>query len=186
MIDISIISPTNSPKKLAQLLNQIQSQSHNGLAIELIIIQESYNQVPFRMVQSPILANATIIRSKPHYDYGCVARNLGLKSATGQYVVFWDDDNIYYNHAIAALYTTALDNDIGICRTYHLDMVIPIYDEPTMGDIDTMCICVKRDLALKEAWPTNKTKYSDFIYINNLMKHRPTIRHNKMIIGQHL
>ena len=185
MTDISIISPCCKPDNLARLLEQISNQSCDGIEYELVIILES-NGLEFSHIHNPLLQRAKILRSKINYDYGASSKDLGLLHATGEYVVFWDDDNIYYRHAIASQYANAKGFDIGICRAYHLNYTIPQSNNVQAGDIDTMNFCIKKDLAKKCSWQAMGTKYSDYIYITKLLEFEPTIRYSSIIIGHHL
>ena len=186
MIDISVITPTTNPANLARFLQQLHEQSHEGISYEIILIYESDDFSKFRNINNPLLQKAKIFNSKRHYDGGAIARDLGLLNAIGEYVLFWDDDNIYFKHALISQYINANGYDIGISRAYHLNYTIPCSNAVTAGDIDTINICVKKELAKKERWSNQGTKYSDFIYITKLLSHEPTVRYSSAIIGHHL
>lgn len=185
MTDISIISPCCKPANLARLLDSISNQSCDGINFELILIIES-NGLDFSHIHDPLLNRAKIFRTKINYDYGASSKDLGLLHATGEYILFWDDDNIYYKHAIVSQYVNASGFDIGISRAYHLHYTIPQADDIRAGDIDTMNVCIRKDLAKKCSWQSMGTKYSDYIYISKLLEHKPTIRYSNAIIGHHL
>lgn len=185
MTDISIISPSCRPANLARLLDQISCQSHEGINFELILILES-NGLDFSQIHNPLLNRAKILKSKINHDYGASSKDLGLLHASGEYVLFWDDDNIYYKHALISQYANASGYDLGISRAYHLHYTIPQANNIQAGDIDTMNICIRKELARKCSWQSMGTKYSDYIYISKLLEHNPTIRYGRAIIGHHL
>jgi hypothetical protein len=186
MIDISIITPCMSHLNLAKFLQQLSEQSNDGITYELILILEAQDHSKFTNIHNPLLNQAKIFKTKPHYDYGATARDLGLLHALGEYVLFWDDDNIYYKHALAAQYANIVGYDLGISKAYHLNYIIPNSKDISPGDIDTINICVSKQLAKKCKWSHNGTKYSDYIYIIKLLEHNPVIRYSDIIIGHHL
>lgn len=185
-IDLSIITPTSNPANLARYLQQLSDQSCEGINYELILIYESEDHRLFDNVSSPLLHRAKIFKTKRNYDYGASAKDLGLLHALGNYVVFWDDDNIYFKHALASQYANAHGYDIGVSSAYHLNYIIPHTNNIQAGDIDTINICVKKDLAKKALWSNNGTKYSDYIYISRLLENKPSIRYSPIIVGHHL
>ncbi len=94
---------------------------------------------------------------------GSLARDLGIREARGQYLVFWDDDNLYEPHALATLFAAACEADIGVvqtryrCRTRAGEITIPRQwsGQFVAGDVDTMCVCVRRN------WPFRNRGSSD-------------------------
>lgn len=185
-IDISIITPTTNPASLARYLQQLSAQSMAGIEYELILIYESSDHKIFDNICSPLLQRAKIFKTKRNYDYGAAAKDLGLLHANGDYILFWDDDNIYFEHALSSQYSNAHGYDIGISKVKHLNYTIPYANHILAGDIDTMNVCIRKDLAKKAQWSNNGTKYSDYIYLSKLLEFNPTIRYNNIIIGNHL
>lgn len=186
MLDLSIICPSNNPKNFYRLTEYIGSQRYSGINVEYIFIQESDDHSRFNISANMPLTNIKIIRSNLHYDYGAHARDLGILESRGEYLAFWDDDNIYYEYAIASIFCTVYNFDIGLTRTHHQNIIIPIDGEIKPGFIDTMCIGVKRDLAIKEKWDNNGGKYCDYRWLIKLLSYNPTINKSKIIIGAHL
>lgn len=185
MIDISVVIPSSRPKSLAHVITYINEQETTGLNYELIIIQESNtNFDKFNCISYPI--QTKIIRKKLGYDCGANARDIGAEATCGDYVLFWDDDNIYYRHAIVSSYLTALNNDIGITRVKHNDIIIPIEDNIIAGEIDSMCICTKSIFAKTTKWADGGGRYNDYRWISSLIKKTKSINYSKVIIGEHL
>lgn len=182
MIDLSVITSTCRPKDFRRFIAQMKSQSYKGINVEHIIIQESDNHTEF---YSPDLINCIIRRQPISHDYGAAAKDLGLSIARGQYCCFFDDDNIYYSHAIATLFTTVAGHDVGICRTHYKEQVIPIDDAIVANYIDTMCFAVRTDLGRNVAW-AGGGRFSDFRYIDTIKKLTCDVNYNKLIIGEHL
>ncbi len=180
--DLSIIISTMRPTNLAQVLNHIENQSHAGIAIETIIVQES-NTGFDNFYNIKIQPHTTVLRQALHNDYGAAAKDAGINTASGEYLAFWDDDNIYYGHALASLYSTAYGHDVGIVRTRFRGYVIPPTDDILPGQIDTMCLCVAKRCAVGVNWG-GSGRYSDYRWINKLPK--ASINYSKIIIGEHL
>ncbi len=131
----------------------------------------------------------------PQGAAGAYAKDLGIRAANGDYVCFWDDDNLYEPHALATLYTVAHEADIGIVRVQHRLRTRPdLVTVPRRwgghflaGDVDTMCVCVKKTLAIQESWGDGQPPPgTDYRWLQKLEASRPTIRYVPTIIGYHL
>lgn len=185
--DVSIIVATAHPKNLIRIIDYIERQSVSGISFEVVIIEESSGDHRDFNFTTKLQINDVIIEQQNlNGDYGAAAHDLGILRSRGDYVVFWDDDNVYYQHALIAQYSTANGFDIGIVRTEHENLVIPSSNKIVAGDIDTMCLCVKRELAIKESWATGGGRYSDYRWISKLLKYDPAINYSKVVIGHHL
>lgn len=184
--DISIIIATARPTGMTRVLQYIEQQSIDGLNFEVIIVQESDNHNKFNLNTKLPINNIVIHKQKIHNDYGASARDLGILEANGEYLVFWDDDNIYYPHALVSQYITANGFDIGIVRTNHQNIIIPTKNHIKAGDIDTMCLCVKKELSVREKWSNSGGRYSDYRWLSKLLKYDPKVNYSKIIIGHHL
>ncbi len=183
-MDLSIIIPSSRPQTLAHVLTHIHNQRTDGINFEVIVIQEADDFTPFTNFRYGI--NFEILRQGFHHDNGAAARDRGSIAARGQYLAFWDDDNIYYPHAIASLFCTATGNDIGIVRTRHQGLVIPSGPHLKPGDIDSMCFCVKKDLATRFKWADGGGRYNDYRWINKVAGIAERVNRSPAIIGEHL
>lgn len=184
--DISIIIATCRPKSLYQVLSQVRRQSINGVNYQLVIVQESDTGFAEFDIGFDILARDTVVlRSSRSNDFGATAKDLGLRAATGEYCVFWDDDNIYFDHALSSQFSLTSGVDLGISRVLHGSNIIPVNSDITPGDIDTMCICLRTDLAKLESWKCGG-RLSDYRYIKKILKHDPVTRRSSIIIGRHI
>lgn len=182
-MDLSVIIPSVRPTTLAHVVQYLHNQSYSGLQVEFIIIQES-DPILYNTIRYPI--NSTIIRQPPHHDCGANARDLGITQSTGKYLIFWDDDNIYYPHALATVFSVANGFDIGVVKIRHRGIVIPINKSFKAGDIDSMCFCVARHIATKVKWTDEGGRFNDFRYITKTAGLATTINHSPIIIGEHL
>ena len=73
---------------------------------------------------------------------------------------------------------------MGVARCRHTEYVIG--DTLDLGNIDTMCICVRRDLAIKTRWYDGQGGNNDARYIKRLNELTDDFNFNRMIIGVHL
>ena len=194
--DMTVITATHQrPAQLVNCLSQFQGQSVGSLRCEHLVVSDGIDrQARFLCGQ---FGARFIERPEPGGQWGSLARDVGIREAQGRYVCFWDDDNLYEPHALATLFAAGDDTDIGVvqtryrCRTRPGQFAIPRQWTGLFvkGDVDTMCVCVRRELALKELWerqppPTQPT--TDWHWLNRLEQYQPRIRFVPIVIGWHL
>lgn len=133
----------------------------------------------------------------PHHDYGASAHQRGIEHAIGEWVCFWDDDNVYFSHALeAVLDAIRFPGDIHVLQTRHYGdgqrcRVIPPASwrppEFMHAGIDTMCLVVKREFALRESWIDSHLgeRGSDFRWLQRLSRHNPQVQFWPIEIGAH-
>ena len=138
MIDISIIVASSRAKHLPHVLNAIKRQSVNGIEFETIIVQESNNFAEFNDIT--YLQYCKILRQELHFDYGASAKDSGILESSGAYLVFWDDDNLYFDHALISSYLTACNHDIGIVRVKHKNTINRLYIDGFFNE-KIYCLC---------------------------------------------
>jgi glycosyltransferase involved in cell wall biosynthesis len=102
---VTVIVPTyNRFRYLMNTINSIKGQTHKNM--EIIVINDGSTQPEY---YSYDFANAGVIvlhledSSRKQLGSGCAAyaRNKGLAIATGQYIAFCDDDDIWFPDKIA-------------------------------------------------------------------------------------
>lgn len=188
-----VIATCNRPGNLAQCLHQLQNQITDGLDIETIVIDESDDHKSETVVQR-YASVISIYKRKPKEGLcGAYAKDFGISIASGEYVCFWDDDNIYYPNALSTLYASAYHHDIGVVQTHHYRrtgecVTIP---KPWRGNfefkqIDTMCVCVRTELAEKQKWSDHKDRGTDYHWLHKLESYKPKINFVPLVIGSHL
>jgi glycosyltransferase involved in cell wall biosynthesis len=183
-VDLSIVVASNRPASLTHAMRYIHAQSLDGLDYETVVVQESDNFDEFTTVNYGL--RTRIFRQAPHHDCGAAAKDRGLAEARGRYVVFWDDDNIYYPHAAVALFSAAQGSDLAIARIINKGTTIPTGRMIRAGDIDTMCLCARRELALKVKWADGGGRYSDFRWVSRLAGLCEKVNYSPVIVGEHL
>lgn len=181
-IDITAIIATARARDYKRLIHQLKAQSISGLNVEYLIFQESDEHDKF-ILSEPF--NAKIYRREVSFDYGASSKDIGIEQAKGDYIIFMDDDNIYYPNAISSLYLTAQNHHIGIVRVLYQGMIIPHSNCIKPCEIDTMCFAVKKEIAGDSKW-AGSGRYSDYNYISGLSKIYSDINYSKVIIGEHL
>ncbi len=133
----------------------------------------------------------------PHHDYGATAHQLGSEHAIGEWLCFWDDDNVYYPHALeTVLDAIGCDSDIHVLQTRHYGdgqrcrVIPPNHWQPPEfmhAEVDTMCLVARREFALQESWIDNHLgqRGSDFRWLQRLSQHNPKIAFWPTEIGAH-
>lgn len=193
-MDLSVITATSQRSRfLPHCFRQFELQSFGGLNCEHIVVSDGQD------MRAKYLAERSGSRHfalpAPIGQWGAGAKDLGIQHAKGKYVCFWDDDNLYECHALTSLFTAAQGADIGVVKTrHHLRKNIGIVTIPRswngrfrIGDIDTMCICVRTDLAKREKWQSQKAEISnDHAWLMKLQRHHPKINSLPIIIGDHV
>ena len=193
--DLSVITATcRRPALLANCLSQFQQQSVGILRCQHLVVSDGIDPQARALCRQ---FGATYFeRPVPGGQWGALARDVGIREATGRFVCFWDDDNLYELHALATLYSVAVDADIGVvqtryrCRTRPGQVTIPRRWNGSFqrGDVDTMCVCVRRELALQESWeqPPPTRPCTDWRWLQRLEQHQPQVRFVPIVIGWHL
>ena len=111
MVELSIIIPTYRRKdSLIRLLGSLKNQLTNKM--EIIIVEQGENHS---------ILYQKFMKGSPaalHYRYSDVvstskAKNIGAKLAKGNYLIFYDDDVVVQNHAVANIIKNFSDLTIG-------------------------------------------------------------------------
>lgn len=194
MIDLSIIIATcNRPAALATCLQQVRQQAYAGFTVEVIVVDESVGDD--NRVTTQQFGVSKYYQKKTEGLCGAYAKDFGLQWAAGTYVCFWDDDNVYYQHAMTTLFGAAYDYDIGVVQTWHRQRQPPFAYRPIpvkwqgafeFRQIDTMCVCVRTELAQRELWSAHQQRGTDYAWLTKLAAYNPRIRYLPIIIGVHL
>lgn len=193
-MQLSVITATHQrPALLAHVLQQFHSQSLAGIRCEHLVVSDGPDPVAKFLAKR---WGARYFETPARNGHaGAFAKDAGIAEAKGDYVCFWDDDNLYAPHAAATLFTAARGFEIGVVRVGHRlrkkPMIVTIprrwNGQFTAGDIDTMCVCVQRELASKERWGDECYRPgTDFRWLEKLVRHQPKIHYVPIVIGIHL
>lgn len=124
MLKISVIIPVyNVEKYLRECLDSVINQTLKD--IEIICINDGSTDRSLDILKEYALKDNRIKIIDKKNEGAAAARNLGLKSATGDYVIFFDSDDYMDITALEKLYQNITDKnaDISICKSYEF------YDE---------------------------------------------------------
>ncbi len=192
--DLSVITATWRRANLLGLcLEQFAQQSLGSLRVEHIVVSDG----PDRKARALAAQHGAryLERAAPGGQWGAFAKDTGIAAARGEYVCFWDDDNCYHPHALATLFSAAYGYDVGVARTVHWDDTEPVKKliprrwtgTFELGNVDTMCVCVRTDLARTEAWgqPAGR-KGTDYHWLKRLEQRGARVRFVPVVIGVHL
>ena len=123
---VSVIIPTynSGGGELKNAINSIINQTIGFENIELIIVDDASTDNTTKEIlsnyQSQYPDNIKLIFSDKNSGFAGRPRNIGLKNATSEYILFSDDDDIYLKDAFKTLYNTIVkyNSDIVIANHY--------------------------------------------------------------------
>lgn len=136
---VSVIIPIyNASKYLERCLSSLCKQSLNN--IEIICIDDGSTDNSAQIIKKFENKYKNVKAYYIENNGAAYARNLGLSSAIGDYVIFLDADDYFYKSFLERMYTTAVkeDVDIVLCRCEGYDV--------SSESIINMDWTVKRDL----------------------------------------
>jgi len=189
---ISVITPTfRRPKYLLALAQHMLNQ--HGVRFEHVIVSDGPDRQNYAVVKSyrERASFPVVYHEQEHKGgYGTFARTTGQKLAKGDYFVYFDDDNVFYPHALATLYAAAYGHVAGTALLEHWDYGVPtgryVGDRVECGHIDAGCFCVRRDAALRVVWEntTDDLYTGDYYFIAAVT--RGIVNHVPVVIGSHM
>lgn len=154
--DLSIVTATRlRHDQIAAQILSVKRQVVGSLIIEhVVVVDGEDDQTSLRVAEQ--LGLQPMLSPYPAGNYGAGAKAAGITAARGDYVVCWDDDDIYEPHAALSLWSAAKDYDIGLCQVQHLRPVESFQqilhtspDSLSFGYFSGMGMCVRRELAVK-------------------------------------
>lgn len=122
--DISVIIPVyNVEEYLAECINSISNQTF--LNIEIIAVDDGSTDGSYELLEKLAEHDDRIIIKRQENLYAGIARNNGMRSARGDYLMFLDADDFFGRSMLETLYKTITETDSDICicdgRHYHTD-----------------------------------------------------------------
>lgn len=120
---ISVIIPTYNAKDcLMTAVNSVINQTFGFENIELILVDDSSNDGTQELIQklSNKYSNILPIFNKENSGSPSKPRNIGIKNASADYIMFMDNDDYYSLDFCEVIYSNAIKYDVDIvsCRNY--------------------------------------------------------------------
>ena len=110
---VSIIIPVyNLENRIEKTLNSILSQSFHDY--EIIVVDDCSSDGSAEIVKMFFMRNPTICHILLEHDQNkgvSAARNNGIKLASGEYIIFWDGDDLANINFVSDLYMKATSDD---------------------------------------------------------------------------
>lgn len=129
---VSIITPAyNAGRFIAETIKSVQNQTfHNW---ELIVIDDNSQDDTGKIVQELIKQDRRIRLIQLTNNVGnSMARNVGLKAASGRYIAFLDSDDIWLPEKLKRQLTFMSDNNVAFSFTQYRHMSV---DGKCFGDL---------------------------------------------------
>ena len=118
MEKVSIIIPTyNRFKYLMNTIDSIKNQTYNN--IEIIVVNDCSTQIDYYTYNWDVKIIHLDKNTKDIFGYVCAAhvRNEGIKHATGKYISFCDDDDIWLPHKLELQLKLLNESECKMCCT---------------------------------------------------------------------
>ncbi|QQO29822.1 glycosyltransferase [Klebsiella michiganensis] len=121
---VSVIIPVhNAAEYISETLNTVLAQSLKD--IEIIIVNDNSTDNTLGIVATIADEDSRVrIITNPSNVGGGESRNIGLRIATGEYIIFLDDDDYADKEMLKRMSdrATALQTDVVICRCQSIDL----------------------------------------------------------------
>ena len=119
MKKISVIIPTYKPGKyIIECFDSVVNQNYIG-EVEIIIVLNGVKNPYWDVLSNLVGRNSNVRLYYNEIGNVSIARNIGLKCASGDYVVFIDDDDYVNLDYISSLVAAADDDSIVISKVYN-------------------------------------------------------------------
>lgn len=173
MIKFSIIIPTY---KRVDLLNRAMTSVKNQIYknYEVIVCSDGYSEDDKSCVLN-MNDNRFIydfVEKTKIQNYGGVQRNAMISKCTGNYIIWLDDDNVIEKDYLLFAKKIIYYNNYGmlIFKIIHnISGVIPTKKDIILGDIDTLNVMIRKNIAKKITWGSYYD--SDFYAIKEAQEH---------------
>lgn len=186
----SIITPTYArPRELVRCIESVRAQTYKKY--EHLICSDGHSasdELCVKAYKSKRIKYSHVERDGNRY-YGSKQRNKLIKEATGDYLIFLDDDNTILPHYLKIAKDTIDNHGIMIFRIWHSTAsIIPRENAIELGAIDSLNFVVRKDIAQRYEW--NLKEYSaDYSFIKACEKYcidnGIAIGYSEQIIGRH-
>ncbi len=159
---VSVIIPTlNRPKKLANAIESVLNQIYQNF--EIIVVNDGGVDVEY-IVKEKNTGNKILYINESSTHGPAYTRNIGINWASGKYICYLDDDDVYYPDHLETL-VNFLDNnnyDVAYSDAYRC-----VYSRS-----DDRQVLRKKEIVYSQKFDQNKILISNFIPLICLMHRR--------------
>lgn len=168
----SIIIPTYKRIELLnRAMNSVKDQDYENY--EVIICSDGYSeedkQCVLNMNDNRFIYN--FIEKKEFKNWGHAQRNAMHSKCTGDYTIWLDDDNTIEKDYLSFSNNELINDQYGMLVykiKHNACGIIPRYKNITYGNIDTLNVMIRTDIAKKTEWGMSYD--ADFFAIKNMEK----------------
>lgn len=178
MTKISVIVPVyNAEKYLRECVERIVNQTIRE--IEIIFVDDGSTDESLNILQKYAQEDERIRIVKGQHRGGGAARNIGIEQATGDYLAFFDSDDLMEYNMLEKAYTQAVKENADVTvfsvRFWH-EATGDVTDEvcglrvDNLPDMETFCYKDMKDHIFNSFhnWPWNKLFKHSFIKQHNI------------------
>ena len=159
-IQLSIIIPVyNVEKYVRPCMESIFRQGLDEDCFEVIIVNDGTNDHSMEVIQDLIEQHKNIIIINQENQGLSVARNVGMATAKGQYILMIDSDDLLIENSLKPLLELALESQT--------DVVIADFFEMTNAEINSTIIDLPNFADIKIEKKTGEQMFFDFLRIHN-------------------
>ena len=178
----SIIIPTYKRQELLnRAMNSVKNQNYKNY--EVIVCSDGYSkedkQCVLNMNDTRFIYN--FIEKKEFKNWGHAQRNAMISKCTGDYTIWLDDDNTIEKDYLSFSNNELINNQYGMLVykiKHNACGIIPRYQSITGGNIDTLNVMVRTDIAKKTEWGMSYD--ADFFAIKDMEKN--CLENNLMVV----
>lgn len=171
MKKISVIIPVyNCEKYIEECLDSVLKQTLSE--IEIICIDDGSVDSSIEKIQKYVLSDERIILLRQENQGQGIARNNGLKHATGKYVAFLDADDFYLDEdALEKMYLLCEEKKVSVCGSFRKNL-------ESYGLKETHIIEHDIEAAKQKTVLTFKENQIDFEFQNFIFSRELLLNHN--------
>ncbi len=193
MSTVSIIIPVyNRANIVSRTLKTVLDQTYRPLQV-ILVDNFSTDDTMVVLNQFKIENNAPdfeVIVTQEKHQTASAARNRGMQFATGEYMMFFDSDDIM-DRRLVQKYVSAFQSsprrvDIVIARRNHVNEIgektlMPIFKKDIIANhilhsvLATQAFCARHDFIKKIEWNNSVSHWNDFEYGLRLLLARPIV-----------
>ena len=174
---------------MALLIHQVKQQLLGSVKVEHIVVADGDDSEARSVCRE---MGTRYAFCEKHMGYcGAGAKDHGISLASGEYICFFDDDNAYEPFAALTLYTAAYGFDIGVAQAINNPGGFAVLPHQWSGEfeylnIDTMNLCVRKEIAERHKWGDHQGRGTDFAWLKKLQSETIAINFVPVVIGRHL